>query len=85
MVEKSGEFAQRLLLASDDEKERVKIAFQLALSRAPTSTEVDQAINFIEDAARSLGKQEMDENTELRAWAVFCQALFVSNEFRHVQ
>ncbi len=85
VVEKSGEFAQRLLLASDDEKERVKIAFQLALSRAPTSTEVDQAINFIEDAARSLGKQEMDENTELRAWAVFCQALFVSNEFRHVQ
>jgi len=85
VVEKSGEFAQRLVKASDDEKERVKIAFQLALSRSPTSTEVDQAIHFIEDAVISLGKQEMDENTELRAWAVFCQALFVSNEFRHVQ
>ncbi|MDP7205796.1 MAG: DUF1553 domain-containing protein, partial [Pirellulaceae bacterium] len=85
VVKKSGEFAQRLLLASDDEKERVKIAFQLALSRLPTSSEVDQAVHFIEETATALGKQQIEENTQLRAWAVFCQALFVSNEFRHVQ
>jgi len=85
VVEKSGKFAQRLLMASDDEKERVKIAFQLALSRLPTSTEVEQAVQFVEETATSLEKQETDEHAERRAWAVFCQALFVSNEFRHVQ
>jgi hypothetical protein len=85
VVEKSLEFAQRVLRVSDDEKERVTVAFQLALSRLPTSTEIDQALQFIQDAGVSLAEEGVDEDATVRAWAGFCQALFVSNEFRHVQ
>jgi hypothetical protein len=85
VVEKSQEFAQRVLKSSDQQEQRVTVAFQLALSRVPTSTEIDQALEFIQDASESLAEQEGSEDVTLRAWAGFCQALFVSNEFRHVQ
>ena len=85
VVEKSQEFAQRVLKSSDQQEQRVTVAFQLALSRVPTSTEIDQALEFIQDASESLAEQEGREDVTLRAWAGFCQALFVSNEFRHVQ
>ena len=70
---------------ADQQEQRVTVAFQLALSRVPTSTEIDQALEFIQDASESLAEQEGSEDVTLRAWAGFCQALFVSNEFRHVQ
>ena len=85
VVEKSREFAQRLLMASDDEKERVSFAFQLALSRLPTSTEISEALQFIRESGESLAEEGANEDLELRVWSGFCQALFVSNEFRHVQ
>jgi hypothetical protein len=84
-VEKSREFAQRLLMTSDDEKERVTFAFQLALSRLPTSTEIGEALQFIRESGESLAEEGANEELELRSWSGFCQALFVSNEFRHVQ
>ncbi|MFP6648164.1 MAG: DUF1553 domain-containing protein, partial [Pirellulaceae bacterium] len=85
VVEKSREFAQRLLMASDDEKERVTFAFQLALSRLPTSTEISEALQFIRESGESLAEEGANEDLELRSWSGFCQALFVSNEFRHIQ
>ena len=85
VVEKSREFAQRLLMTSDDEKERVTFAFQLALSRLPTSTEIAEALQFIRESGESLAEEGANEELELRSWSGFCQALFVSNEFRHVQ
>ncbi|MCP3696597.1 MAG: DUF1553 domain-containing protein, partial [Planctomycetaceae bacterium] len=84
VIEKSGKFAQRLLQDSDDEKGRIQLAYQVALSRLPTSTEQQKALRFVQEIQQSLPDTQSNDQKQLTAWTGFCQALFVSSEFRYL-
>ncbi|MFP6621795.1 MAG: PSD1 and planctomycete cytochrome C domain-containing protein [Pirellulaceae bacterium] len=84
VIEKSGEFAQRLLQDSDDDNGRIELAYQIALSRLPTSTEQQKALRFVKEIQQALPDTESADQKQLTAWTSFCQALFVSSEFRYL-
>jgi hypothetical protein len=58
-----------------DPSERVKTAYQRALSRPATATEIDQALSFISKM------QKEWKGDELKAWQSFCKSLLASSEF----
>jgi len=84
VLKKSEEFAQRLLQESDDEKGRVDLAYRIALSRTSTETEQLKAKRFLAEVLTSLPESKTEQERLLTAWTSFCQALFVSSEFRYL-
>ncbi|MEO1997708.1 MAG: PSD1 and planctomycete cytochrome C domain-containing protein [Planctomycetaceae bacterium] len=85
VIENSREFAKRILESVDDDEQRITAAYRWALSRAATEQEVSQARQFVREAIASLAATESAEENGLTAWAGFCQALFVSSEFRYTR
>jgi hypothetical protein len=75
-------FAQRIASAGDDVAS-VRLAYQLALSRDPSSDELKVAADFIE-GARSLRREQGQTEVDAAALADFCQLLFGLNEFIYV-
>ena len=84
VLQKSEEFAQRLLQESDDEKGRIDLAYRIALSRRSTKDEQMKAGRFLAEVITSLPESKTKEERQLTAWTGFCQALFVSSEFRYL-
>jgi hypothetical protein len=84
VLKKSQEFAQRLLQESDDDKGRIDLAYRITLSRPSTKSELTRAARFLQEIVDSLPADETDKNRQLTAWTSFCQALFVSSEFRYL-
>ncbi len=83
VVEQSKHFARSLLAVDADDDARVEAAYQRCLSRPPTSQETAAALAYVKQASESLGDSLADDERTIGAWAGFCQALFVSAEFRH--
>jgi len=85
VVQQAEHFARRLV-ASDAETDeaRVHVAYQLALNRQPRSNEAESAVALVRSASASTGDADRDEGKDVGAWAVLCQALLASNEFRYV-
>jgi hypothetical protein len=81
VTEQSRVFAGRLLKESTTDSDRVSMAYRLALSRPPTGPEQERALQFIDE----IGSGVSGDEPEIAAWASFCQALFVTAEFRHVR
>lgn len=67
--------AERLRIARGD-AERIQLAYRLALARPPTRSEVDRALEFVRAFAARVSERD--------ALPAFCQALFASAEFRHL-
>lgn len=67
-------FAKRLLKHSPSIKSRIDYAYQLAYSRVATPTELETATLFLSGM-----------NNSDRAWQLFCQSIFASNEFIYVE
>ena len=84
VLQKSEEFAQRLLQESDDEKGRIDLAYRIALSRRSTEAEQLKAELLLAEVVTSLPESKTEEERQLTAWTGFCQALFVSSEFRYL-
>lgn len=84
VLQKSEEFAQRLLQESDDEKGRIDLAYRIALSRRSTEAEQLKAGRFLAEVVTSLPESKTEEERQMTAWTSFCQALFVSSEFRYL-
>ena len=84
VLQKSEEFAQRLLQESDDEKGRIDLAYRIALSRRSTEAEQLKAERFLAEVVTSLPESKTEEERQMTAWTSFCQALFVSSEFRYL-
>ena len=84
VLKKSEEFAQRLLQESDDDKGRIELAYRIALSRSATESELLKVSRFLHEVATSLPESETDKNRQLTALTSFCQALFISTEFRYL-
>jgi hypothetical protein len=66
-------FADRLLASEGDDAARVTRAFQLCYARRPSETEVESALQFLEEYGQSHPRRA--------TWAALGQALFASAEF----
>ena len=65
-----------------DDKKRISDFLLQALNRPAEKQEVKRALEFIAAFEEKLGRlPEASENPRLEAWARYCHALFVSNEF----
>ena len=81
IVEQSQRLAKLVLQAPDG----VRLAYQRALSRDPTNSEIERAESFIREADLSMVSEQGSDNDRLaKSWAALCQALLASNEFRYV-
>ncbi len=86
VMQSAKNLAARISHHSDDDRERVREAYLLTLSRQPTTIEIDRALAFITETQNTLTnieKKKPDES-ETVAWSGFCQSLFASSEFRYV-
>ncbi|MES1261144.1 MAG: DUF1553 domain-containing protein, partial [Acidobacteriota bacterium] len=82
VVERSGDFAQRLL---DDagltDSQRVERAYLMALTRRPVADEIDSALSYI----ASLEKKLPESGKRLAAWQSLCHILVSTNEFLYLE
>ena len=86
VLRNAGQLARRVRGHSDDDRERVREAYLLTLSRQPTTAEIDRALAFISETENTLTQVENKQADESKtiAWTGFCQSLFASSEFRYV-
>ena len=85
--EQSAAFARRILATPLDYPQRIRLAYQLALSRPPTAAEVARANTYLVTEARGLiaAKPADKDGAPEHSWSTFCQALFACAEFRYLQ
>jgi hypothetical protein len=87
VMQSATEFATRILAESGDESHRVRLAYTLAFGRPSSEVEIGRAHAFLE-AATAAGRTDaaaVSGEVERDAWALFCQALFASNEFIYLR
>lgn len=80
--EKAGAFAKRLLAASPENQQRIGLAYELALGRAPTDAERADVSDYVGNLTAALQSEgrSTDEAAQL-AWTSFARTLLSSNEF----
>lgn len=76
VIENADAMAARVLKRSDDMNERIEYAFLCALSRRPTTDEMD----ILESYVRSSGQVDRPE-----VWSAVCQSLMATAEFRYAK
>ena len=84
VIKHAAAFTQRLLDESIDDDARIDLAYRLAVSRHPSDAEKIRAAKFIQELQQQLSDTQ-PEAAKLAAWAAYCQALYVSAEFRHLR
>ena len=87
VIDSANQFASALITDSGSGRQRVQLAYQRALGRAAARREETRALQFIEQiTSRALtGSTSVDPVEERKAWSLFCQSLFASNEFIYVR
>lgn len=87
VMESADQMAEDLLGESSSDSSRVERAYACVLSRSPSRAETDRALKFIDQWASEGRTNAQDVNAAAlkRAWALFCQSLFASNEFMYVR
>lgn len=84
--EASEAFAERLLAERDTDPDRVRRAFMLAYARDPSETEINDALDYLQEIGHDQSQSGIDETeSESDAWASFCRIIFMSNEFIFVE
>lgn len=82
------DFADRLLRESGDEPANwIERGYRLALGRAPRATELETALQFLDEQERDRAKRDAKvpaDDIRRRSLADFCQALFGLNEMLYV-
>ncbi len=86
-LDSAAEFARLVRNSVDTDAGRLDVAWQRALGRSPTSSEISQSLAFLEDIrSRSLTRSDsVDAAAEERAWSLLCQNLLACNEFLFVR
>lgn len=69
-IDSSAAFARRLLSNAANDEARIRLAWQLAFGRTPSTEETESAIGFLVASA------DLEER-----WTLFCHSLFASNQF----
>jgi hypothetical protein len=84
--EQSQHFARLLLTAEGkSDEDRVARAYELAISRPPSSDEVAEAADYLSAyLAASAGQARPEAERRLSAWQSYCQMLLCLNEFLYV-
>jgi len=88
VANRSRELARALLESNGTDDQRVAVAYQQTLGRAPTAEEAREALGYLEGyrskaLAAARGKGAVTTPT-LDAWQSFCRVLLSSNEFIYV-
>ena len=80
-------FARRILSATQDDSQRISLAYEAALGREPAADEVESSLEFVRQYIHRMeesgGAGTQDSSGD--AWAAFCRSLFVSNDFLFVE
>jgi hypothetical protein len=86
VLEQAEKMGRLLLTHNDgDEPARIKMAYERALSRPPTTQERQRAASYLRDYSASVAADGVSAaDAELAAWTSFCQTLLSSAEFRYV-
>jgi len=77
VIEQAEHLAASLLTEIAEPESRIRHVFRQILARDPSPTERTQALELIRFS-------EVEEENQTKAWAVLCQALLMTNEFRYV-
>lgn len=87
VIDSSESFASQVEASAIGKHERVDFAYRRALGRNASETERNRAVAFIDElTSHSLtGSDSIDPAAAHRAWALFCQSLFASNEFIYIK
>ncbi len=72
--------SKRIRSAATDDAQRIMSAFQMTISRPPTSSELSASSDFLSQQRGTYGLE-----TEIRTWNDFCQMLLASNAFIYVE
>jgi hypothetical protein len=83
--ERSLHFADRLIASTPSETERLKLAFQLAFSRLPTTEESQHAVDYFRQSQEKLAASGVTIGQLPReVWASYLCAVLASNEFIYI-
>jgi hypothetical protein len=75
-------FARRLIAASGDARQRIRLAYQLAMTRKPTSIEEEAGVQYVQEYAKRLGDLALSpERQQAEAWTSYARVLLSANEF----
>ena len=85
VIDSADEMAGSLLRDRSDDSQRVALAYERALSRTATDTEIQQALEFISRISATHPTDAVQRTAELQAWSLFCQNLLSCNEFIYVR
>ena len=77
VIEQAEQLGRAIQDAFECDRERVRLAYRQTLQREPSGSEVSQALDLVRSSHAVL-------NDSQKAWASFCQALLMTNEFRYV-
>ena len=86
VLQAAEQLATRAGEATDKRRDRVRRAYQLALSRQPTASETERAIQFVDETAAWVRDHERtsESEAETKAWTGLCQSILASSEFRYL-
>ena len=86
VVKSAKQMAARLLDGSENDSQRISLAYITTVGRPSTADENCRALAFIDDLTSTEGSTAgPDEEQRLRAWTMFCQSLIASNDFLYVR
>lgn len=87
IMDSADQMAVQLLSSSLDRTSRVQVAYERALGRLPSDLESQRALAFITELSSEAlaDAATVDAEAERRAWSMFCQSLFASNEFIYLR
>jgi hypothetical protein len=84
--EQAEHVARRLIVASSEGDQRVRLAYELAWGRPPTSAELERSHGYLQTYAgvlRTVGTPS--ERLELEAWVSLARVLLTASEFFYVE
>lgn len=86
-IDSANAFAKKMIKELPKESDRVVFAYERSLGRKPTKEEVDQVLSFVGEVSSSntADSEQTENDSKLRAWSLFCQSLFASNEFIYLR
>ena len=90
VVEQSESFADRLITAQSESENQLKLGWKLAFSEEIPADVLEISLQFLADTKAEFveanPEQEMvDELSHRHALALFCQAMFSSNQFLYIE
>jgi mono/diheme cytochrome c family protein len=87
VAENTRHLAEALLAdAKLDDAGRVRVAYERAYSRPPTTREAARALDFVRRCEEALTTEKLDEaERRLRAWQSLCRVVLAANEFIYVE